>query len=151
MKQKKILLIISAGIILLAFSSQKQKDAVDDDRFLVYKVNTKTQDIRFYLKDENNVTFGSIENLKNWLAKRKKKLVFAMNAGMYKQDQLPLGLYIENQKVIAPINKSAGSGNFYLQPNGVFYIGTNNSAQISKTKNFPGNKGVKFATQSGPM
>jgi uncharacterized protein YigE (DUF2233 family) len=48
--------------------------------------------------------------------------VFAMNGGMYKPDNSPQGLYIENREVAASLDTTTGNGNFYLKPNGIFYI-----------------------------
>lgn len=73
-----------------------------------------------------------------------------MNGGMYKKDNSPQGLYIENQKVVSPLDTSSGTGNFYLKPNGVFYIKTDNTTGICTTENFTTNH-IKYATQSGPM
>ncbi|MFM8490491.1 MAG: phosphodiester glycosidase family protein, partial [Candidatus Methylopumilus sp.] len=41
--------------------------------------------------------------------------------------------------------------NFYLQPNGVFYITKEETAGICKTNAYSNVLNVKFATQSGPM
>ena len=40
-----------------------------DDRFLVYKVDLKKQDLRLYWKNNKGENFGSIQNLKLWLEK----------------------------------------------------------------------------------
>ncbi|CAN5591874.1 hypothetical protein BH10BAC2_BH10BAC2_20990 [soil metagenome] len=74
-----------------------------------------------------------------------------MNAGMYKEDNSPLGLYIEKQKTLSPLNTSPGNGNFYLKPNGIFCITTDNAPVICNTTNFKNNGKIKYATQSGPM
>ncbi|MCS3799668.1 phosphodiester glycosidase family protein [Niastella sp. OAS944] len=49
------------------------------------------------------------------------------------------------------MNTARGSGNFYLQPNGVFYITTDNKAVICKTSDFKKSSKTKYATQSGPL
>ena len=67
------------------------------------------------------------------------------------EDRTPLGLYIENKQQVRPLNKARGSGNFYLQPNGVFYITSDNKAAVCQTKDFTNNGKVKYATQSGPL
>ena len=133
---------------LFVFAKQIKKD---DDLFVSYSVNPKQQDIRLYWKDDKDKNFKSIQNLNLWLNEHKKKLVFAMNAGMYKQDNSPLGLFIENQKRKSRLNTSSGNGNFYLMPNGIFYITTNNDAVICTTADFKDNEKIKYATQSGPM
>jgi len=55
----------------------------DDDRFITYIANPKKQDIRLYWKNEQGENFRSIQSLKSWLDKQGRKLVFAMNGGMY--------------------------------------------------------------------
>ena len=61
-------------------------------------------------------------------------LVLVMNAGMYKIDQSPQGLYIQESKLIQRTNKVQNAyGNFYMQPNGVFYI-QNDTPKIIQTK-----------------
>ena len=45
-----------------------------------------------------------------------------MNGGMYTEERSPVGLFIKEGKIIKTVNKSKGTGNFYLQPNGIFYI-----------------------------
>jgi len=127
------------------------KTDINDERFVTYQVNVKTNDLRFYWKNEHTEIFKSIQNLKDWLDKNKKHLVFAMNGGMYKEDNTPLGLYIENSKVLSPLNSANANGNFYLKPNGVFYITADSKPVICTTENFKNNGTIRYATQSGPM
>ncbi len=57
-----------------------------------------------------------------------------MNAGMYKQDNSPLGLFIDKKKIVTALDTTNGNGNFYLKPNGVFYITINNIAAVCTTE-----------------
>jgi uncharacterized protein YigE (DUF2233 family) len=141
-----IFILSTVGLIVFA---QKQKSA--DDRFVSYIVDIKKQEIKLYWKNEQQENFKSIQNLKNWLDKHHKLLVFAMNAGMYKQNNAPQGLFIENQKTITPLDTTSGNGNFYLKPNGVFYCTVDSFPMICTTTNFMDNGNIKYATQSGPM
>ena len=141
-----LFILVTAGIFVFA---QRQKST--NERFVSYIVDAKKQDIKLYWKNEKQENFKSIQNLKNWLDKDHKKLLFAMNAGMYKQDNSPQGLFIENQKLVTPLDTTSGNGNFYLKPNGVFYITVDNLPNICTTTNFIDNGKVKYATQSGPM
>nr|WP_228420537.1 phosphodiester glycosidase family protein [Chryseobacterium arachidis] len=74
-----------------------------------------------------------------------------MNGGMFIENNIPKGLYIENFKTLVPIDTLKGEGNFYLQPNGIFYITKSNKYKIVSTENFKHHSNIKFATQSGPM
>ena len=134
------------GVVVFAGKSR-----VDDDRFISYIADIKKQDVKLYWKDDKNQKFKSIQNLKLWLEKNKKKLVFAMNGGMYKPDNSPQGLFIEQQIILSPIDTSSGTGNFYLKPNGIFYITNDNIPVVCNTLNFNDNKKIKYATQSGPL
>ncbi len=80
-----------------------------------------------------------------------RTLVFAMNAGMYDDNQRPIGYYVENGKQLKKLNRRNGGGNFHLKPNGVFYV-KNGTPGVMETEAFA-KSGIKpeFASQSGPM
>jgi len=145
-----ILLSISLLLItgLIAFTP---KQNVSNDIFITYIVDLKSQDLKLYWKNDKGEIINSFENLKKHVESKKQTLLFAMNAGMYKRDYSPQGLFIEEQKIISPLDTSSGGGNFYLKPNGVFYITTDNVAKVCSTTDFVNNGKVKYATQSGPM
>ena len=120
--------------------------------FTDFFVNPKESRVEFFWKDENGNILRSIENLKNQVSKNGKRLRFAMNGGMYQEDNKPLGLFIQNRKTITPLNTRTGGGNFYLQPNGVFYLTSDRRAFIKQTHAFDNSEEkIEFATQSGPM
>jgi uncharacterized protein YigE (DUF2233 family) len=128
-----------------------RKSTAPDDRFVSYTVDTKKQDIKFYWKNDTGEIFRSINSLNNWLASKNKNLIFAMNGGMFKADNSPQGLFVENGNEIRALDTATGSGNFYLMPNGVFFITTNNEPIICKTTKYKEFANIKYATQSGPM
>ena len=136
-----------AGKGLSAF----KKAACPEENFISYTIDPQKDKPVLYWKDDNGKVFSSISNLKNYLSGKHRKLVFAMNGGMYQEDQSPLGLYIENFKTLCRINKRSGGGNFYMQPNGIFYIRKNNTAAICSTAAFHPSADIKYATQSGTM
>lgn len=152
MKKKIIFLfLIIIATISVGFLAQTKKTAIDDERFVTFTVNPKKQNVAFYWKNEKNENFKNVENLMLWLKKKKKELIFGTNGGMYKKDNSPQGLYIENGKKKIKIDTSNGNGNFYLKPNGIFYISKDKKPNICLTKKFIENKKINFATQSGPM
>lgn len=149
---KKLVLFSTLFILLFAaiFVFAKPKE-INDDKFVTYTLDLSKQNFKLYWKDDKGKTFGSVQRLKDWLAARKQKLIFAMNAGMYKEDNSALGLFIQDKKTIQPLNTKKGDGNFYLKPNGVFYTTTKNEAVVCKTEDYKDSSNIKFATQSGPM
>ncbi len=102
-------------------------------------------------KSSSEQAKGSLQEFISQYEKRGKDLLFATNAGIFKMDQNPLGLYIEGGKQLVPLNVSKGKGNFFLKPNGVFFA-TKNRLGILPTDQFAKQEvDVEFATQSGPM
>lgn len=139
-----IILVITSGFIL--YTTQVKEEVC------VWKeVNLKKEQVNFYWKDTNNKEFKSIGNLKNWLEKKNQKAIFITNGGMYKKDNSPQGLYIENFIVKSTLDTLNGNGNFYLKPNGIFHIDSHKKASICTTSDYKPNSSIEYATQSGPM
>lgn len=113
--------------------------------------NKHDEELRLFLSDPKGKPYGGFAALQADLQQRGEQLLFGMNAGMYGDDLRPVGLLIEGGKQIHPVNQRAGSGNFHLKPNGVFYFG-GHSAGVMETQAFV-KSGLKpdYATQSGPM
>lgn len=127
-------------------------DSENNDALIVsYTVDPAKQNIAFYWKDENGRILKSLQQLKAIVEQKNLKLNFAMNGGMFNADFSPKGLYIENNILLTSLDTGKGEGNFYFQPNGVFYITNDNKALVSKTEDYIDRTDVKFATQSGPM
>lgn len=131
-------------------SKEPQKEIVDS--VLTYKVNPSEQELKFYWKDSSDNAYYNYSTLKDHLAHEGKELIFAMNGGIFTKDHQPLGLYIENGQVLKPVNKiQSAYGNFYLQPNGIFYITNDKKAFVTTSDQFKLSKSIQYATQSGPM
>ncbi len=145
--------------LLLLVSCQKKSDAkidlaiiADSSKIASYVVDLERQDLRLFWKNNQDSIYNSFQNLKTKLFQNGERLVFAMNGGMFNKDFSPQGIYIENGELLAELDiQQIGYGNFYLQPNGVFWISDENKAFVSTTSNFAISDSIKYATQSGPM
>ena len=147
---KKTLLILT--ILTLGTWAKPPFKLHEDERITAHIVDLKKDELNFYLKDDNGTIFKTFGNLNRWLATKNKKLLFAMNGGMYMENSMPLGLYVEKAKVIRKTNRVQHAyGNFYMQPNGVFFITKKKNAYIKPSHNFHFKSYVNYATQSGPM
>jgi uncharacterized protein YigE (DUF2233 family) len=107
--------------------------------------------IRLFWKDREGRILGSLGAVRHYTEDSGDTLRFAMNAGMYTEDQQPLGLFIQGGKTLRRLNRDTGYGNFYLRPNGVFFITEGGTADVCTTPDFPTKRNVQWATQSGPM
>ncbi len=152
MKRKGKIVLLSLLVLLtvglVAFTTTQNSI---DDQILAYTVDPKTQDLQLYLKNDKGETLKSIQNLKTYIESKNLTLTFAMNGGMFNKDFSPQGLFIQNKKTLAVLDTANGNGNFYLKPNGVFYITAYNIPFVCKTTDFSDDGTIKFATQSGPM
>jgi uncharacterized protein YigE (DUF2233 family) len=135
------------AVAMLSFGLQS---GAANDNIFSYTINPKTENIILYYKDGSGKHIGNLGNLKTYVEKHGKKLLFAMNGGMFMEDFSPVGLYIENGKTLQKLNTRSAGGNFYMKPNGVFFITKQSKADVSTTEDFKPNN-VQYATQSGPM
>jgi uncharacterized protein YigE (DUF2233 family) len=154
----KFRITISVIFLLLVLTSILSYSYFTHEANIVsIKINPQEENIRFFWKGENGVVLKNIENLENNLLRSNLKLNFAMNGGMFDKTNAPIGLYIEDGRLFHAINKNVikkGKGsipNFYLQPNGVFYLRSNRIAYVVKTQDFVLDSSITYATQSGPM
>ena len=101
-------------------------------------------------------------HLEERLKKKGRRLKFAMNSGIYDQEFRPSGLHISAGKTITKLNtedfvkehEDQLTPNFFLKPNGVFYLMESGAAGILETERYQQvNLRPKpmIATQSGPL
>ena len=158
MKIKSLFFSLIVLTILLIILNLLYKEYFPGPADIVsFKVNPDSVNISLYWKT-NGENFKNINKLKDVLVKQKNKLIFATNGGMFDEHLNPIGLFINNGNLIKPLNKKVlkpnNKGtlpNFYLEPNGVFYITNYDKAGICKSTAFQKISNVKLATQSGPM
>jgi uncharacterized protein YigE (DUF2233 family) len=128
-----------------------QAQQAADSRITWYVPDVKKGSLQLFYRDDGGMPLRSLGRVKQFTAAKGKKLIFAMNGGMYQENGQPLGLAVLDGKTIRPLNRANAPGNFYLKPNGVFYLDSKNKATICKTENYKENKNIRWATQSGPM
>ena len=151
MKKTTYIIIFTIILISFGFLNLSKNKRIDDGKFVSYIVNPTKQNVEFFWKNEHNKNHKNAENLILWLKTKNKKLIFLTNGGMYKKDYSPVGLFIENGIKKTQMDTTSANGNFYLKPNGIFYLTTEKKPIICETRKFVDNGKIKFATQSGPM
>ncbi|EAS19153.1 periplasmic protein [Flavobacteria bacterium BBFL7] len=140
-------------LVLLSSSCHNTQDLIiKDDRFHIKVIDLTKQKLQLYWLDQDNKPIETFEQLNMHVKQQDKRLVYAMNAGMYLKDHSPQGLYIENGTIHKQLDTvTVGYGNFYLQPNGVFYLTQDGKAQVTATPQLSNFSNITYATQSGPM
>ncbi|MBL0742599.1 phosphodiester glycosidase family protein [Chryseolinea lacunae] len=147
---KFLICLLLAPIVF--FSGSLPPRETDTNSILSYEVNPAGHDLRFFLKDQHQHSFQNIGKLKQSLDSAGLELVFAMNGGMFTTALLPQGLFVEGGKLVAKTDTlRSGYGNFYMQPNGIFYLTRAHQAVVCTTSKFVLTPDIQYATQSGPM
>lgn len=116
-------------------------------------VNPATEKIQMHWLNPNKLPYKNLQAVKQQLETEGNTVLMLTNGGMYQQGNKPQGLFIGNGTQQYALDTATNKpGNFYLQPNGVFFI-NNTGAQIVTTANYISSKPaqVSYATQSGPM
>ncbi len=95
---------------------------------------------------------GDLASVAAFLGPKARDVRFAMNGGMYAPGQTPVGLLVQDGQTRHPAELSTGSGNFFLLPNGVFYVDRDGGAHVEETHAFMAHaERALWATQSGPL
>lgn len=120
-------------------------------RFWAYSVSPGKATIRTFYKNARGERIDNLVALKRHIESSGKRMLFAMNCGMYSTTYTPVGLYIEEGKQVSALRRcNTSKANFCLQPQGVFYVRKDGKAGISTVQSFSPD-GVRYATQSAPV
>lgn len=118
--------------------------------YIVLRVDLKAALVKVLWKNSAGVPYGSLEQANSQIG---DDLLALTNAGIYSRNDTPEGLHVEAGVTLSPLNLNGGEGNFYLRPNGVFYVADDGAGVIEAEKfnSLSGRAGVREATQSGPL
>ncbi len=118
-------------------------------RFTVCTVNLDVHTLQLFWRDGGGEPYRVFGRLPDEVGG--ERLVFAMNAGMYRPDLSPAGLYIEDGETFRRANTAEGPGNFHMKPNGVFLVENGEAAVMTTERYLERDRSPELATQSGPM
>ncbi len=142
-----LIAIITSYIILKPEPIFEYKNIkLNNTTFNIVKITPENlSHLKTYYKTEPNNPYITINNLN-----QNSNFNFATNGGIFSPKYEPLGLFIQNNQTLFPLNTKEGAGNFFMQPNGVFFI-KNNHPKITETKKFETSPTISTAIQSGPL
>lgn len=150
MKQRLLtLLCLAIAPAVLAADTLEYDGAL----YHVYQVPVAQQP-KLHLRwlDQAGKPLSNFGALQDELGRGGKKIAFATNAGIYAHGPTPCGLTICDGKEQVPLNLADGDGNFFLKPNGVFYLDDVAGPGIVEAGEYPTlTIKPRFANQSGPL
>lgn len=114
----------------------------------VFALDLRAIELRLY--GQADPTLRRFASVRARLAREHERWVVMTNGGMFHFGERPVGLHIENGRQYAPLDLSTGTGNFYLAPNGVFYVDAQGAHVVESHAYAPAGT-VQLATQSGPL
>lgn len=142
-----VLFACAAHVKAVDFSTAK----IGGKRLTICRVNVAREQLRLFWRDDAGVPIKRLSRLAEITDARGEKLAFAMNAGMYHGDFSPVGVLVSEGKELSSLNTSKGEGNFFMKPNGVFFV-TGHAAGVMETSRYAiMEERPVLATQSGPM
>ncbi len=122
------------------------------NKYAVVSVDLKKAKLKMFWKDSKNQPFKTFQKLEQQLAKNGVKLLAAMNAGIFDKTYTPLGLHVQRGQQLHKLNsRTKAFGNFYMQPNGIFFIDARGAKILSTQEFIRTSPNALEATQSGPM
>jgi len=146
---RSALILLATAVVLNAASVEEESIVHANTRFRVVRI--AADQVGVLWKPAKGEPVASFENARRHLVQQGKTPVFLTNAGIYQMGAIPCGLHVENGIERHPLNPADAPGNFFLKPNGVFFI-ENGKAAILRTEDYILKKSKpSLAVQSGPM
>ena len=120
-------------------------------RWFCLKLDLSRNSLRLFQLGDDGNPLRYFADLKRHVSKQGRRVVAAMNAGMFEQDGSPVGWCVADGKTIKGPNQQEGQGNFFLKPNGVFAV-QDGKALVRETDAAAKTLGkATLITQSGPL
>jgi uncharacterized protein YigE (DUF2233 family) len=148
-----LLVGLAAGLtVTAAWGGMARRVAFQGHTFDTFTVDLAADPLAVYFKDGKN-RYRSISAVRERLKRQGRKLVFAMNGGIFEPSHEPSGLYVEHGTEVHPLNLQSGKGNFFLKPNGVFVLAGGHGWIVESGRYAALAKRVEvsYALQSGPL
>lgn len=148
-------LAVSCGWLAVALpgeAARAQRVPFLDKEFVCYWVDVRADELGLFWRDRENKPLATFSRLREQV--RPRQLKFAINAGIFSRDLTPLGLHVENGKELRPLNLKSlegGQYNFYLQPNGVFFVHRGGAGVVASEVYARLALPAQWACQSGPL
>ena len=146
--------LLATFLIAALLTSAKAGDykKIKENGVLYHAYIAKPSELRIHWKDVEGKPFRKLDALDAALKKQNRDVHFLGNAGIFMEGGMPLGIHVEAGKQLrGPNQVKEAYGNFYLQPNGIFFIEGDSAKVVTTDAYLKGTHTPRLATQSGPM
>ncbi len=139
-------------LVLVASGVLAETHRVERNGTIFHTYIVSPDKVSLFWKDPSTgQPFHRFSNLQEYLNQNHKRIRFMMNGGIFEEHGIPSGLLVIDGQVLLPLNTAPGKGNFFLQPNGVFYI-DKQGAHVTATSEYARRAPhPRMAVQSGPL
>ncbi len=149
------------GLAVLLASALLRGETIEHagTTFWIHRVDPKATKIELFLPDKVGEP-NTFPKLEARLAAEGRRLVFAMNSGIFEGNFRPTGLHVAAGKTVAKLNLDDYAKrspddltpNFFLKPNGVFFLRPDGSPAVVESGKYASlGERPLLATQSGPL
>jgi len=118
---------------------------------VIHLYRASPDELSIHWKSPESKPLRTFDALIEELGQEGKRAPFLINGGIFEPGGIPTGLHIEQGKLLRPLNVAPGKGNFYLKPNGVFYIDASGAHVVSTQAYAKLQVSPRLGLQSGPM
>ena len=149
----QFLLLLATITPLLAEPSKPADPTEKHERIgITYRLLRASPDqVRVLWKDSAGKQLYTFRAAATHLRAADQNPIALINGGIFEPRQIPSGLLVQSGKTLRPLNNRDGKGNFFLKPNGVFWI-ARDKAGVSDASTFdPKMAKLREAVQSGPL
>lgn len=145
------LLLVSLLFAGLLSTTLAETRRVERHGTIFHTYITTPDRISLFWLDPSGKPFHQFSTLQTFLVGQNKRIRFLMNGGIFEEGGIPSGLLVIDGKTLNPLNTNPGKGNFFLQPNGVFYVDHHGAHVLATSDYVRTNPRPLLAIQSGPL
>lgn len=127
--------------------------------FHVYRVDPDVDEAQLFLAAQKAKP-NKFTDVQKRLEKDGRRIKFLMNSGIFEGNFMPTGLHVSEGRTVTKLNlgefvkewEGQFTDNFFLKPNGVFFIREDGTAGVLESARYAAAKEApRIATQSGPL
>lgn len=116
-----------------------------------YILRASPSSVKVIWRDKAGKQLRTFPEVARFVSEDGTRIDTIMNGGIFEPKGIPSGLLIQDSKVLRPVNRQNGKGNFFLKPNGIFLVGSGGARVITTNEYSVSAMNVDYAVQSGPL